>query len=289
MTIHKLVLALVLAALALPSVSTAQATDEHRATVLLRNGERVSGDLEDVENNTVFVRVSQNDQRRINLSEVALIDFAGGASGLPATELGAARGPQHLAVLRGGHSWQGQFVDIRGGEAGASGENHSLIFRTSDGREQRTSLDNVGRIYFGNFPATTVANSAPSVPSGDPAPPGSIRLPGNTMWVATPFTVRQGDRVAFNATGQIQLSDNPNDVAHPAGSLTQRHAAGAPLPQNFAGALIAKIGNSEPFPIGNNTAPIAMPANGQLYLGVNDDEVSDNRGEFIVRITPARR
>ena len=32
-----------------------------------------------------------------------------------------------------------------------------------------------------------------------------------------------------------------------------------------------------------------MPANGQLYLGINDDEVSDNRGEFIVQITPLRR
>jgi len=32
-----------------------------------------------------------------------------------------------------------------------------------------------------------------------------------------------------------------------------------------------------------------MPADGQLYLGVNDDEVSDNRGEFIVKMTLQRR
>ena len=25
-----------------------------------------------------------------------------------------------------------------------------------------------------------------------------------------------------------------------------------------------------------------MPADGQLYLGINDDEVADNRGEFVV-------
>jgi hypothetical protein len=102
-------------------------------------------------------------------------------------------------------------------------------------------------------------------------------------------TVRKGDTVTFNVTGQVQLSDNPNDVAHSAGSLTQRRAAGSPLPQNFAGALIAKVGNSAPFPIGDVSTPVTMPADGQLYLGVNDDEVSDNRGEFIVQLMRNRR
>jgi hypothetical protein len=87
----------------------------------------------------------------------------------------------------------------------------------------------------------------------------------------------------------VQLSDDASDVAQSAGALSQRYAKRSPLPQNFAGALIARVGNSAPFPIGNNTAPIVMPADGQLYLGINDDEVSDNRGEFIVRVTPSRR
>ena len=89
----------------------------------------------------------------------------------------------------------------------------------------------------------------------------------------------------FNATGRVQLSDNAEDVAISAGSLQQRYAKSAPLPGNFAGALIGKVGNSRPFPIGNVETPIAMPAAGQLYLGINDDEVSDNRGEFIVNLT----
>jgi hypothetical protein len=274
----------------LASVSNARAIQEQRATVLLRNGDRVSGVLEDVENNTVFVRVSLHDQRKINVNDVALIDFVGGASGLPETELAAARGSNHLALLRGGGSMQGHFVDIQGGEAGAAGAPNALIFRTTDDREQRVSLDNVARVYLGNFPTTTnVVNNAPVVISGDPVPVGAVRVPGNTTWVATPYTVRRGERVSFNVTGQIQLSDNPNDVAQSAGSLNQRYAPGSPLPQNFAGALIAKVGNSGPFPIGNNPAPIAMPADGQLYLGINDDEVSDNRGEFIVHVTPPRR
>jgi hypothetical protein len=32
-----------------------------------------------------------------------------------------------------------------------------------------------------------------------------------------------------------------------------------------------------------------MPADGQLYLGINDDEVSDNKGEFIVKLNLQRR
>ncbi len=288
MSIRKCVLTLVLAAFAFPSISFAQ--HEHRATVLLRNGERVAGVLEDVENNTVFVRVSLHDQRRLPVDQVALIDLVGGASGLPETELSAARGANHLALLRGGESIQGRFVDIRGGETENAKEPHALIFRTTSGEERRVSLDNVSRIYFGNFPATTnVADGAPTAPSTDPLPTGAIRVPGNSAWVATPLMVRKGDRVVFNVDGQIQLSSDAKDVAQSAGSLTQRRAANAPLPQNYAGALIARIGNSAPFPIGNVSTPVTMPADGQLYLGVNDDEVTDNRGEFIVKMTLQRR
>ncbi len=96
MSIRNCVLALVLAAFALPSISYAQ--HEHRATVLLRNGDRVAGVLEDVENNMVYVRVSQHDQRKLPVDQVALIDLAGGASGLPESELSVARGANHLVL-----------------------------------------------------------------------------------------------------------------------------------------------------------------------------------------------
>ena len=88
--------------------------------------------------------------------------------------------------------------------------------------------------------------------------------------------------------GRIQLSDDVGDVAESAGSLRQRRANGSPLPGNFAGALIAKVGNSSAFPIGNQPS-VTMPADGTLYLGINDDEVNDNRGEFIVSMSPMRR
>jgi hypothetical protein len=285
MVIRKLILTLALAAVTLPSILLA---NEHRATVLLRNGERVAGLLEDVEGGVVYVRVSQHDQRKLGIGDVALIDFVGGASGLPESELSAARGPQHVAILRDGSSLSGQFVDIRGGEAtAAQGEPHVLHFRQTNGEERRVGLDQVGRIYLGNFPGATTAAAAPepTFTEGQAVPGGAVRVPGNQQWVNTGIAVRRGQQVSFSANGRVQLSSDTGDVAHSAGSLRQRTAAGSPLPQNFAGALIGRVGNSAPFPIGDNTAPITMPASGVLFLGINDDEVSDNRGEYVVNIT----
>jgi hypothetical protein len=113
-------------------------------------------------------------------------------------------------------------------------------------------------------------------------------VPANAAWTATPLAVRRGDRVTFDVRGRVQLSDDVGDVAESAGSLRERRANGSPLPQHFAGALIARIDNSPAFPIGNQTTPVVMPADGTLYLGINDDEVSDNRGEFTVSMMYAR-
>jgi hypothetical protein len=298
MTMRKLILVTALAAMAVPSLVFAD--HEHRVTVLMRNGDRVAGLLEDVEGGVVFVRASLHDQRRLPLSDVALIDLVGGASGLPETELSAARGPNHLVLLRDGSSWSGQFVDVHGGEANASpNENHSLIFRTTNGEERRVPLDNVSRIYLGNFPgrppeaaappAAPPAKAAPSFTTGEALPAGAVRVPANTPWTQTPLVVRRGESVRFDVRGRVQLSDDVGDVAEAAGSLRQRRANGAPLPQNYAGALIAKVGNSPAFPIGNQTNAVVMPADGTLFLGVNDDEFNDNRGEYVVSLAHVRR
>jgi hypothetical protein len=289
MMIRKLLLSFALASLLLPSVSLATQERRLNATVLLRNGDRITGLLEDVGSGSVWVRVNLGDQRKIPIGEIALIDLVGGAQGLPETELRAARGSQHVAVLRNGSSWTGQFIDISGGEANARpDEKYAMTFRLTNGEERRATLDEVGRIYLGNFPgaAPPIASEGPE----DVVPADGVRVPGNVAWVATPLRVRSGDQLRFNVNGRVQLSDNPEDVAISAGSLQQRRAAGAPIPSALAGALIARVGNSAPFPIGNITS-VTMPADGQLFLGINDDELADNRGAFIVSMQrgPRRR
>jgi hypothetical protein len=112
-------------------------------------------------------------------------------------------------------------------------------------------------------------------------PDQTIRVNSQVRWTDTGITVRQGDIISFNTSGQIQLSDNAQDVAAPAGALSGRKAPDAPIDGVLAGALIGRIGNYAAIGIGNQGS-ITAPVSGRLYLGVNDDHLPDNRGEFTV-------
>ena len=119
-------------------------------------------------------------------------------------------------------------------------------------------------------------------------PEGSIRVPANQQWTATNMMIRRGDRVLFTAEGEIQLSGEADDKATANGSLKGRTAANSPMPAVLAGALIGRIGNGAPFAIGNQSLPLPMPGDGPLWLGINDDQVSDNTGALVVRVLVTR-
>jgi hypothetical protein len=55
--------------------------------------------------------------------------------------------------------------------------------------------------------------------------------------------------------------------------------AGTLFSDRPAGALLARIGGAPPIYVGDLTT-ITASAGGRLYLGVNDDHLADNRGEF---------
>jgi len=107
-------------------------------------------------------------------------------------------------------------------------------------------------------------------------------VPASGGWVNTGMRVRKGELILFNTSGQVQLSDNANDRARAAGS--PRQAPGSMLPSVGAGALIGRVGNSQPFAIGDQTS-VPMPFDGILFLAVNDDERSDNAGEYVVSLS----
>ena len=256
-------------------------------TVQLRDGTKVEGRIEEMlPDGTLFLRVSQHDQRRIPLNSIALIDRVGGASGLPDTELREAAGSQHLLLLSGGGSVKGRLVAIRGAQGSAQeNEPRTYVFRTDDGSERTYSMAQVARIYTGSYPFAAISGSAsPGLESGVDTP-GSIRVAANAGWVSTGRRVRRGDVVSFNTTGEVQLSDNPSDRARSAG--TPRTAPGSPMPNVYAGGLIGRIGNGAPFAIGDQTS-VTMPGDGILYLAVNDDERSDNAGAFVVQLRRVR-
>ena len=283
--------ALAAAWIALGAVGTAQ----DRATVQMRDGSKFEGRIEELTaKGELFVRVSQNDQRRVPVTSVALIDKVGGASGLPDTETREAAGPDHLLLLTGGASVKGRLVAISGGQ-GSANENmpRTYVFRPSDGGERSYPPEQVARIYLGAYPFAATPAPPAVTPSNDSggglAPgldvPGAIHVPAAGGWVSTEMRVRKGEWISFITTGEVQLSNDPGDRARAAG--TTRMAPGSPLPTVNAGALVGRVGNSQPSGIGNQTA-VPMPADGILFLVVNDFERSDNTGEFIVSVRRGR-
>lgn len=281
-------LALIAAVLA---VDSAAVFAQERVTIVRRNSERVTGFFDDWvrATDTVYVRVSQSEQQRIGMGNILLIAAEGAANNLPATEIEAAHGPDHLLVTQGTEVLIGRLVNIEGGDGSAQpNERRSVTFRTTTGAERRFPFTEVKRIYLGNYPRATAAAPAPA--PATPVPEGAIRVPANQQWTATTMRVSRGERVAFTAEGEVQLSGDAGDKATAAGSLKGRQAPNAPMPGVLAGALIGRIGNGPPFAIGNQTVPLPMPASGVLWLGVNDDAMADNAGQFVVtmRITPGR-
>lgn len=265
--------------------------DEQSVTVIKRDGGRVAGRLEALGDDSVWVRVSQADQQKLPLGDVLVIDFVPGAGAAPESELSQARGADHVLALKDGNVVRGRLVGMQGGTgSGQEGRRVALFQEGSGGQPRQYEVDRISRIYLGNYPAATT-ESAQAAKAGSPAdvPAGAIRIPANQEWTATPVAVRAGERITFSVTGTIVLSDAQGDTAGPAGSLQMRKAPNAPLQENYAGCLIARIGNSKPFAIGNIATPISMPASGQLYLGINDDHVADNKGEFYVQLSRGRQ
>ena len=283
---HRWVFALTAVWLSVGAFAAAQ----DRATVQLRDGSKFEGRIEELTaNGELFVRVSQNDQRRVPVANVALIDKVGGASGLPDTELREAAGSQHLLLLTNGSSVKGQLVAIRGGQ-GSANENmpRTYVFRAGDGRELTYGPEQVSRVYLGTYPVAAITggvnNNAGDLAKGVDTP-GALYITARGGWVNTGLRVRKGEWISFSTSGQVQLSDSAADRAGAAG--TPRMAPGAPLPTAHAGALIGRVGNSQAFGIGDQTA-VPMPFDGILFLAVNDDERSDNAGEFIVSVRRGR-
>ena len=118
--------------------------------------------------------------------------------------------------------------------------------------------------------------------------PDQLIVAATRRWTATGVYLRAGEVIRIESAGMVQLSGDAADTSSPGGAGSGRRVLSAPMPGSPAGGLIARIGNSDPLFVG--AAPtLRANASGQLYLGVNDDHLADNRGEFRVRITAPPR
>jgi len=268
-------------ALALLSAATAFA--QAPATFLLRSGERVRGDLFDTDAKGMLVTVNGRSQTW-NVNDVAVIDFTGDATNFPRREVDLI-GSGSLLVLTNGQTIQGRFKDV-------GGNRPKIIYFTTGGEDRNFLSNNISRLYLAVPPDSTIGGGG----SFQPLPPGQVgtgamQVQARDGWVSTGLQVRQGEVVTISSNGEVRLSRDENDMASPAGSLTGRRARGAPLPNELAGCLIGRIGNGQPFGIGNQQT-FPAPGSGMLYLAVNDDDRNDNAGAFGVTVglqDPSRR
>ena len=134
-----------------------------------------------------------------------------------------------------------------------------------------------------------VGNSGRAVRRGVATAGDIVRVDPTQRWTDTGLDVTAGDRIFFDAEGTLQMSEGPPDTATPAGATSGRRAAEAPLPRAAAGTLIGRIGDSAPLLIGAQRTIARAPVSGRLYLGVNDDHLADNTGEYRVSVTIERR
>jgi hypothetical protein len=272
--LKRTILALSVAVLTFAGLAQAQ----ENATLTMRSGERVSGQLVDMGGSGFALRVNGQD-RNIPTNDVAVIDFSGGSM---SDADWAKVGNDQVVWLRNGTMVNGQLFDIGGTTP------LKITVKTSSG-EREFSSSEIARIVLAR-PSGVATTGSGSTSSLTPPTGSGVSVSPKQAWTSTGITVKKGEVVHFTASGEVQLSGDASDIATPSGSKNNRRATGAQLPNVLAGGLIGRIGTNAPFGIGKD-ATITMPAAGQLFLGVNDDGFDDNQGEFRVDIqrTASRR
>ena len=214
-------------------------------------------------------------------NEGKLIAAIGNDSSSPIIELGSRR---EFTADRNGRLFltanRGSFADARGAFDVEIQRERGGNFRESD------DLDRTGGIRSRNrFPGS---GRGPGRGERD------VEVPGNSRGIDAGIDVRAGDQITFTATGTIVAGQRAGTVGPEGGRSTGFGSiiGTRPVPSAGVGALIGYLRmldgqNSQPFFIGSSLTWTA-PADGRLYLLVNDDNYNDNSGAFSVHITQNR-
>jgi hypothetical protein len=213
-----------------------------------------------------------------NAAEGKLIGAIGNDPSSPIIELGSRR---EFTADRNGRLFltanRGSFADARGAWEVQVRRERSAGARDTD------DLDRGGIRSRNRFPGSPGRGSG----RGE----RDVNVPGNSRGVDAGIDVRAGDQITFTASGTIVAGQRAGTVG-PEGGRSSGFGSiigTRPVPSAGVGALIGYIRmldgqNSQPFFIGSSLTWTA-PADGRLYLLVNDDNYSDNSGAFTVHIT----
>lgn len=180
--------------------------------------------------------------------------------------------------LRSGRKVEGELVGYRGDTIEFRERGRRGAVRQYDRREVRTI----------EFDDRSRGDDDRSV-DGQTRPGGlrerEVVVSADVAWNDAGIDVRAGQTIYFAATGTVTWGPNRKDG--PAGEDDSPHNPGRPIPSRPAAALIGRIGDgsTDIFFIGDDRGPMHLRASGRLYLGVNDDYLQDNRGNFRVVVS----
>ncbi|MBL8849043.1 MAG: alkaline phosphatase family protein [Planctomycetaceae bacterium] len=146
-----------------------------------------------------------------------------------------------------------------------------------------------------NTPDSVIRGSMPDTTSE--AGPDLLVVSATKVWSETGIELAAGESINFTARGEIvagpgrgQTEATPARIPPEGTFLFDETVIDRNFPLPAAGGgpapcygLIGRIGDGEPFFIGRTRSIVAQNA-GKLQLGVNDFDVSDNSGEFLVQI-----
>jgi hypothetical protein len=177
--------------------------------------------------------------------------------------------------LRDGSRVQGELISVRNG---------TIEFEErrgfGGGRTLRFDRDEVVRIEFDNR-----GGGGNDGGSGGGRPSGmrerQVIVSADVPWNDSGVDVRAGQTIYFNASGEVRWGRDRRDG--PEGEKNSPSNPGRPMSNRNAAALIGRIGSANDlFYIGADNGPIRVRSSGRLYLGVNDDFLQDNSGNFRV-------
>lgn len=217
-----------------------------------------------------------------NANEGELIGAISDDPRAPIIELGSTR---EFTADRDGRLY---LTANRGGYTDARGSFNVQIRRERD----LNALDNQGEVFNRRTPGIRSRNRQGEGGFGRRSTPQEtvINVPGTSRGTDTGLDVRSGDQITFSASGTVIAGRRIGEVG-PEGARSSGFGSiigTRPVATAGAGALIGYIRTlngqqTQAFLIGTQIT-FTVPVDGRLYLAINDDDYSDNGGNFTVRI-----
>jgi hypothetical protein len=180
-------------------------------------------------------------------------------------------------ILRDGRRVEGDLVAV-------SGDTVEFRERRGRGRTLRLARDEVRAIELDGSRADfdDPDDIRPLRPRG--LREKDVLVSGDVAFVDTGVDLRSGQSIYVEATGNVWWK--PGEKTGPEGEpgSDRDRDSRRPMPRRPTGGLIGKVGqeSTDLFFVGDDPGPIRVRSSGRLFLGVNDDYVQDNHGNFRV-------